>query len=76
MSRADEIKQAAESLAEMKNSYDAQQQCLYDFEFAAAWADEHPSENTIRRIVSLYNEWFDSDSQEWYIDYIKQRFER
>lgn len=74
MSRADEIKQAAESLAEMKNSYDAQQQCLYDFEFAAAWADEHPSENTIRRIVSLYNEWFDSDSQEWYVDYIKQRF--
>lgn len=76
MSRADEIKQAAERLAETKNSYDAQQQCLYDFEFAAAWADEHPSENTIRRIASLYNEWFDSDSQELYVDYIKQRFER
>ena len=75
MSRADEIKQAAERLAETKNSYDAQQQCLYDFEFAAAWADEHPSDDTIGRIASLYNEWFDSDSQEWYIDYIKQRFE-
>lgn len=74
MSRADEIKQAAERLAETKNSYDAQQQCLYDFELAAEWADEHPSEKTIRRIAELYKQWYVSDSQERYIDYIKQRF--
>lgn len=74
MSRADEIQQAAERLAETKSSYDAQQQCLYDFEFAAAWADEHPSENTIRRIAELYKQWYVSDSQEQCVDYIKQRF--
>ena len=72
--RAYEINQAAQTLADTKSDYDAQQQCLYDFELAAQWADEHPAVSTIRRIVELYKEWYVSDSQEKCVDYIKQRF--
>lgn len=42
MTRQEEIEQAAQRLAETKRTEQAKQQCLYDFEVAAHWADEHP----------------------------------
>lgn len=42
MTRKEEISKAAEKLAETRLTTTAQQQCLYDFEMGAEWADSHP----------------------------------
>ena len=67
MTRKDEIIKAAQ-----KDNivYDARDRAM--FLEGAQWADRNPADETIQRIVTLYREWFTSDSPTGMVDYIKQ----
>lgn len=74
MKREDEIMQAAEK--ELKD-------CPYInttligvdlYLKGAQWADAHPAEETIHRIVRLYKRWYTTESQTSIIDFVKSHW--
>lgn len=51
--------------------------CAYQVGFidGAVWADEHPADKTIKRIVALYKEWYTTESNMGIVEYVKQHWE-
>ena len=50
---------------------------LFDMGFkeGAEWADAHPADETIHRIVRLYKRWYTTESQTSIVDYVKKHWE-
>lgn len=67
MDRAEQIKQAQESAY----GNDACRAAEH-FKAGAQWADNNPADETIKRIVTLYKEWYTTESSTGMVDYIKQ----
>ena len=64
MTREDQIIEAAKPYADEPLRY------LGIME-GATWADAHPADETIQRIVMLYKEWYTTESTMSMVDYIK-----
>lgn len=64
MTRLEQIREVAKSL----HSFRMRQ----GFINGAMWADAHPADETIQRIVTLYKEWYTTESSTGMVDYIKQ----
>lgn len=64
MKREDQIIEAAKPYADEPLRY------LGIME-GATWADAHPADETIQRIVMLYKEWYTTESTTSMVDYIK-----
>jgi hypothetical protein len=67
MTREDEIKRAKESVYG-----DGTCRAAHHFETGVRWADAHPADETIQRIVMLYKQWYTTESTMSMVDYIKQ----
>ena len=65
MSRQQHIEAGA--LAE----YGSECRAMYHFTKGAEWADAHPADETIKRIVTLYKEWYTTESMTSMVEYIK-----
>lgn len=44
------------------------------FECGVEWADQHPSTETINRIIELYKNWYSQQCDIALADYIKQNY--
>lgn len=64
MKREDQIIEAAKPYADDPTRY-------LGFMDGATWADAHPADETIQRIVMLYKEWYTTESTTGMVDYIK-----
>lgn len=69
MTRGKQIFEAA------SNRYDGLLADIDSFSAGAEWADNNPSDETIKRIVKLYKEWYTTESSMSIVEYVKQHWE-
>lgn len=68
MKREDQIIEAAKPYADEPLRY-------LGFMDGATWADRHPADETILRIVALYKQWYTTESSGSIEEYVKQHWE-
>lgn len=67
MDRAEQIKQQAKLLC---NTVSPEEYFIK----GGQWADNNPADETIQRIVTLYKEWYTTESMTSMVEYIKNHF--